>query len=410
MTQITTLIPTGDPVLDTQQIKQALAQYNRVQLDGAGYTPFRVMETIVLNRAGQELVGIQPWSTVIEWCGDPSQACVFAIEQAQYVRLANMMIRPAYMDTPQEVACTGGDTIHLRGAPWSDGRWVCATLCAIENVWIHRMWNGIWVQGGGEHRLKRIQLRALRGSQGVRMFGTRPEEKLFRIIIEDIVADQGEVPNKHIKWIDFNSYSYSLRLDAAALMNGGYGVHMGDDLCTGDSYPMWIIANDVECDHCHLGGVHLAAGEGFQCGESWLGSSITGHGVACVDAWRGDFALSTTRLYGNALNGVHLAVGEVAVCDNVLVGDNSAWSPGQHAGVWLGPQVKDVRLSGFSGDCVGVVGNNQSYGLEIAQGAQRYAVTDLSTHGNLKGDILDHNAQPRSWWHRLMSFRCVLRQ
>lgn len=389
MTSPLILKSTGDVTQDTQNLMHAITQHMHVHLVCDNYVPFRINRTLELTRNGQRVSGINPWATVIEWCGDPTNACVFKICQAQYVSVQDIMIRPGYWHTDRMVSCEGGYAIHVTGhklgAAWLGSAYVC-----IQNVCVFDMWNGMHVEGGAEHRLTRVQLRALRGTCGILFKAEQKSHSLYRCIVEDLVADAAHYANTQIKWINFNSYSYSLRIDGAALMHGGHGIHMGDDVAAGDSYPMWVFANDLECDHNHSHAVQLCAGEGFQCGESWLGSSMTGCGLVTCLTWRGDLALTTTRIYGNAQQGVRLDVGKVTQMASMLVGDNSAQQPSAHAGIQVGAACSHVRISGYSGDCVGVSGNNQSYGVLIARGAQHVDVSDLNVTGNQLAGYADH--------------------
>lgn len=389
------LTPTGDVNQDTRNLQQAVAQHQQVVLDcqSGVHQSYMINDTITLDRSGQRLVGVNPWSTCVVWQGDP-QKSVFEIKGAQYVSVSNMHIMSEDWQSPKNTSATWAIKIGMNGA-------IPSSYSEVNNVWIHGVKNGVQIDGGVEHRLTRLQLRALTGTKGVWLKGSA-QQKLYRCIMSDIVADCGEYNNTQMDWITMDSFAYSLRIDNAALMNGRRGVVMTDSAQTGSSYPTWILANDLETDHTTESGVWLEAGEGFYAGESWLGSSIRGDGLTTCAAWRGDLGISNSRLFGNHAHGINLMAGKGATVVGTTVGDNGAGTAGaaEAYGILVGDATTATTIGNCHlGDAVGVVGNNQAYGLKIKSSALDVTYKGNICTGNVKGKVSDE----RSFWTRWFS-------
>ena len=392
------ITPTGT-VYDALKVQEALDEgYHKVFLDGHDYIPWTFHQTVDYRRSGQSIEGYAPWATTIEWYGPTHRANVFRMSNAlQCTTLKNCMIRPSRWGTSNMSKLTGGYAVVIGD---KDSEAAGDAYCEIENVWTKCFPGYVLITGASECRISKAKMRNMLGKHGILFTGT-DKKRSYRLIIEDVICDnEKEYPNPHISWITLDSYAYSLVIDKAALMNGGIGVLMQDTANTGDSYPMWVIANDIETDHTNWHGIMLTAGEGFQAGESWFGSSIEGCGlIACRD-WRGDISLTgATRIFGNASHGIALMAGKVANLGGLLVGDNGNANPGKHAGLFIGGTADDVTDSGsFFGDCIGVKGNAQGWGA-IINSALANPHIDLSSstmRGNQHGHVLLKNC-PLKW-------------
>ena len=385
-----TLFPSGDPQTDTRSLQQAVANHSHVVLEQApgAYSSFQINDTIRITRSGTKVSGINPWSTCVIWVGE-SHKPMFEITGAQYVTVTNMLLQSSDWQAPRGAGAAWGIRVSQNGD-------VVSSFAHVENVWIQGAQNGIHIQSGVEHRLSRVQLRALTGTKGVHITGT-VQHPQYRCIISDIVCDMGEHENRQVDWITLDSYAYSLRIDGAALLNGRRGLIMMDSQNVGNSYPTWVLANDLETDHTDESGVWLEAGEGFYAGESWFGSSLKGDGVTTTGAWRGDLSITSSRIFGNVGHGVRLDAGVGASMVALTVADNNAGAkPGQRGhGIWVGDQTVATQIGDCHlGDAVGVKGNNQCYGLWIQPNAQQVRYSNITHSGNTEGGIKDM----RSWW------------
>jgi hypothetical protein len=369
--------PSGSVETDTARLTEAARTARRIFLDPGDGQPFRLDQTVRFRLPGQRIWGSGPWASVIEWHGDPAAATVLSLCGGQYIALTDLMIRPAGWGTPEEARITGGAAVTIE----PEGG-VAAAFCELGNLFIHSMGEGVRVAGGAEHRISRLHLRRLRGRKGLQFLAASRETALYRCIVDDIVSAEPENPAYDA--IDQNSYCYSVEVNKAALLGGGTGYAMRDEVSDGASYPMWAFAQDLETDHTAGNGVELQAGEGFEAVTSWFGSSLHGAGLAAGAAWRGDLALSACRLYGNAREGLSLTAGKGAALSGLLIGDNGTAEPGALAGILVAGNAENVSVAASCcGDMVGVRGNAQGWGVLLRGGPRR---VNLSTFGTLVGN------------------------
>ncbi|MBP0446552.1 hypothetical protein J8J14_17395 [Roseomonas sp. SSH11] len=376
--------PSGSVEEDTARLTELAQRARQIFFDPGSGQPLRLNRTIRFGLAGQRFWGSAPWASTVEWHGDPDKATVFALRGNQYMSISNMMIRPGHWGTPQEIRMRAGAAITIE-----DENGTSAAFCELDNIFIHAMADGVLVGGGAEHRIRRLQLRKLRGRKGLRFFAPSKARALYRCIVDDMVSAEAESPEYDA--IDHNSYSYSVEVDKAALLNGGRGYTMADDVADGASYPMWAFAQDLETDHTAQGGVELWAGEGFEAVTSWFGSSLGGAGLLAGGAWRGDLALSACRIYGNAREGMSITAGKGAALSGLLVGDNGVMRPGSMAGILIGGQAENISIAAScSGDMVGVRGNAQGWGVILHDKPRRVNLSSFGTlEGNQRGKILN---------------------
>lgn len=386
---------TGDPAADTAAIEQAVAAgYRDILLDGR--QPWRLLRTIVLQAGGQTVRGVSRRATSVEWCGDPADATAFRLRRQQEMRVTTMTIRPCRMGQPDELVATGGAAVVIEPAALPDGTGavIAPGWSEVSDLWVMRLWDGVHVLGATETRLKGLRLWDLRGWNGVLIRGTAAH-RVYRVVIEDMVG--GGPTHGGVVWVNQNSYAYSVVLDRAALVQGGVGVRMADDVAAGDSYPMWLFAYDLETDHTAWHGVDLQAGEGFLCSVCWLGSSVQGFGAVAHSAWRGDLTITGSRVYGNGGHGVALLAGRGAHLAASLVGDNGTLAPGVYSGVLVGAGTRATTILGSTiGDLVGVAGNAQGWGVAIEAGADEVVAIGNVLTGNRAGPLWNGGAGQRS--------------
>lgn len=294
------------------------------------------------------------------------------VRGASHARLSDLYISS---NTP----LTGGSAIRLghNGANSSYAPMV-------ENVRIDNCSNGVLCEGVTIACLRHLQLRNLSGLRGVHITGTQAF-KSSRVVIDDMVADNPlQVPGT-TTWIDFDSYGYSLVVNKAALINGKHALAMNDTANTGSSYPIWAYVWDLEADHSYGNCVNLAGGEGFFMMGSWIGSSRGNNGVKLGASFRGESQIIGCRIYGNWFYGILFDAGPVhTIIANNFIGDNNVSNSAAVSGIGLVTGCAGITITGNKvGDCIGVAGNNQKYGVLI-----NGACTDLDiSHNDLTGNV-----------------------
>jgi hypothetical protein len=196
----------------------------------------------------------------------------------------------------------------------------------------------------------------------------------------------------------FDSYVHSLIVTACAFLWGGTAVYMTDYANTTDSYPTWIHAFDLECDHQWNSAVILNGGEGCFITTSWIGSSLSGNGLVTIPAstgvsgWRGELLLTNSRIFGNAQTGILLNGGVDTCINNCAIGDNGTQTPNTYNGITVASGVSKFAITGNKiGDGIGTTANQQAYGVYIFTGASDYyQVIGNILYGNTVGQIGDY--------------------
>jgi hypothetical protein len=205
-------------------------------------------------------------------------------------------------------------------------------------------------------------------------------------------------PNNFIHLV-YDSYVHSLIVTACAFLWGGTAVYMTDYANTTDSYPTWLHAFDLECDHQWNSAVILNGGEGCFITTSWIGSSLSGNGLVTmppspstgVSGWRGELLLSNSRIMGNAQTGILLNGGVDACINNCAIGDNGGQTPNTYNGITVASGVSKFSITGNKiGDAIGTTFNGQAYGVYIfSGGSDYYQVIGNILYGNTVGQIGD---------------------
>lgn len=220
--------------------------------------------------------------------------------------------------------------------------------------------------------------------------GSTPES-VFTGTITSGTATLKWVCNTSLVHLVQDNWGYSLVIEKAALLNGAIGYRMTDTAATGSSYPIWCFADDLECDHNYYTGVDLDRGEGFfDFGGAWLGSCLTGNGLAIDSNFRGEVAFGPgSRIMGNAQHGILRQAGPVDVrFVGVECADNSAASSGTYHGLVLASGAVDTHIvGGRYGDSISVSGNAQSYGILINASCDKTSIIGAVVRGNTTGGI-----------------------
>jgi hypothetical protein len=329
--------PSGAAATDTANIQNALNTGRPVRLTTGTY---RINATLQMWTSGQKLLGMGQWATTLEWHGPAAAATVVRMRDAQYMEVADLHIRPAgYTGVADSgTVPTGGFAIEI--VP----NVVYPAYCDVRRVLIRGMYSGVLVRSASECRVEKshfILRRADGGGRGV-LFEGAAAAGGYRLVIDDLIVNTDQpvvatmgTPNDPMG-VAMNSYAYSLVINKATLMRCSYGVLMVDAVNAENSYPMWIIANDLEVDHCRQG-VVLTGGEGFQATASWIGSSALS-GVLAENLWRGDLAITGSRIMGNLSHGIALRAGRAAEVVGNLIGANGG------SGVYIDGSVNGAKV------------------------------------------------------------------
>jgi hypothetical protein len=220
--------------------------------------------------------------------------------------------------------------------------------------------------------------------------GSTPESVFTGTIADGAAA--WKFVSSDLKWIFHDSNAYSLVIEKAGCINGNAGYWMDDAINSGTSYPIWAFINDLECDHSFAANVVLNRGEGIYANGSWWGSCLNGNGCLITATFRGEVAVTTTRIAHALQNGVSLSAGPVDVLfDGNIIGDNSQAGSAQFHGISVGAGASRFQITNNRiGDIVGTAGNPQGFGVMVAAGASNdYQIAGNCVTGNVSGGISD---------------------
>lgn len=348
---------TGDGTTSDQTaFANAIATGKCVYVPAGNY---RLTGALTLQTSGQVLFGDGPWQSIIEWDGGSVNAIV--MQDQQYMGVRDLMIRPKSGSS----ALTSGYAIAFARSAAN------TFMCDVTNVLIYQMFNGVLTRSVTEAIVKDVLCWGLTGTRGVLFDGTAAGPSYAATL--DGLRFGGMASNTSITLVAQDSFGYSLRMRKCVLLYGGIGFRMLDTLATGSSYPIWCLANGVEIDHPNTAGISLEAGEGLSMSNSWVGSCLAGPGVQTTSNWRGECTITATRIMGNYTHGVALGAGVDAIITDNVIGDNSAAGSGTYHGINVAANLtRFIIANNRIGDVVGVAGNNQGYGVNVAAGTSDY--------------------------------------
>ena len=198
------------------------------------------------------------------------------------------------------------------------------------------------------------------------------------------------VMQSELTWVNQDNYAYSVTMKQGALINGAYSIRMMDTAATGTSYPIWCYVDNVDTDHPYWAGIYADRGEGLYVTQSWHGSTLGGHGINLRSNFRGDVAISNSRIYGNLQHGIFVNCPNVIINGN-QIGDNSAAVANTYDGIIVAANINNFSITGnMVGDSVSVAGNNQKYGIEVTAGtSDNYIISGNWCMGNTTGKVQD---------------------
>jgi hypothetical protein len=199
------------------------------------------------------------------------------------------------------------------------------------------------------------------------------------------------ITNTSLTWIRQDSYANSLTLVHGALLDAAYGLRMTDSAATGDSYPQWFYAYDLEADHNFESGTSAEAGIGLHLTGSWVGSTLHGNGIQFVSGFKGEGSIDSTRVLGCYLNGIVLGAGPDVKINNNIVANNSTAGKALYNGIAVASGVVRFTIQGNSvGFIAPFTSTNQGYGIVVLPGASNYyMITGNMGVGNVRASVSD---------------------
>jgi len=349
----------------------------------SGYGPFGLTDTTSTA------------STIIEWgvTTDTDQN-VITISGKQHCIIESMNIRR----NPSQIGShlSTGHAIFLTNNAYD---------CEVRTCRISGTGNGISM-GGNANQVIDCEIRALYGTYGIKYFGTVSLNN-FRGVISKVIMDNSEAPEVQTTFthLIYDSYAHSLIIEASALLYGGTAILMQDSIgaaYTLDSYsfPTWIHAFDLECDHQYNSAIVLNGGEGCFLTTSWIGSSLTGNGIVTGSNWRSELLVTNSRIWGNAQFGILLNAGFGACINNNLIAYNSVVTTGC-AGIGVGSGISRFAITGNNItndtsflkpaiDGGGPLTPTQAYGVLInSGGSDYYQIVGNVINGNIIANVAD---------------------
>lgn len=190
--------------------------------------------------------------------------------------------------------------------------------------------------------------------------------------------------NEDMEWINIDSYASSLILLATPVLGGTYGVTMTDSAAALGSYPNWVFAEDLECDHQVQSAVLANGGKGLTFSNCWFGSTLLGQGIWTNGAYLGETTVTGSKFLALGSTGIWLGAGvdtqitgnEFLACSTAAIGTLPAIyiAPdvgkvgivgnlfGSHVGVGVGYMSRAVLIDTGTGDYITITGNT-SYDL-----------------------------------------------
>lgn len=220
--------------------------------------------------------------------------------------------------------------------------------------------------------------------------GTTPASAYTNTITDGTV--QWKFVAQQVIGLRQESYSYSLRVNNSAFLNGYQGYLSADTANTGSSYPKFNYFNNIEIDHSYHTGMKLTAGVTHQVNNSWIGSSLSNNGIQTDSTYKGEFSIMNSRISGNAETGILLNGTSVYLVTGNFITSNGIKTAATYNGVTVAANVTRFIISGNHFGVDPDIGSSQtSYGVAIVAGTSNYynIVNNICAGGNTAGCILD---------------------
>lgn len=167
------------------------------------------------------------------------------------------------------------------------------------------------------------------------------------------------------------NYAHSLSMKTATCLNGAYGYRMADSANTGSSRPLWMDAVQLVSDHAYFGGVLATHGHSIDLGTgTWIGSTLQGAGITCMDQFKGPFRMDRGRIVANGFAGLNiLAANNFNVSKCNFGGNGWTAANGTYNDIYVAPGIKDFDISHNHFGEYGGTANTTNYGIYVDAGA-----------------------------------------
>ncbi|MGD1701423.1 glycosyl hydrolase family 28-related protein [Dapis sp. BLCC M229] len=168
------------------------------------------------------------------------------------------------------------------------------------------------------------------------------------------VSDGGvswQFVSRKITWVVQESNGFSLVLSKAALLNGWVGYSM-QNTSAPETPPLWIIGDDIECDHSYYANIQLLGGSGAYINNSWFGSCFSGNGMNIIPPFQGQVSMINVRLSFAAQHGIFIGTyGTTSnpkdiLIQNNFIGGNGQSNPNTYNGIVVAGDVKGLQIIG----------------------------------------------------------------
>ena len=200
----------------------------------------------------------------------------------------------------------------------------------------------------------------------------------------------------------YDSYAHSLIVSACAFLWGGTAVRMRDSenepyTPAEYSFPTWLHAFDLECDHQSNGSIILEGGEGCFITTSWIGANYNGSGILTTGNWRSELLVTNSRIHSCAQFGILLNVGFSSCISNNAIVYNSAKFPGLYAGIGVGSNASrfTITCNNITNDTSFLMrdppGSSTFVPLTPVQGYGIYIVGNPTDYYQIVGNVINGN-------------------
>jgi hypothetical protein len=196
----------------------------------------------------------------------------------------------------------------------------------------------------------------------------------------------------------YESYAHSLIVESSAFLWGGTAVLMNDSVGAtytqaNHSFPTWLHAFDLECDHQSNDAIRLYGGEGCFITTSWIGSSYNANGIVTDVNWRSELLVTNSRIYANGQFGILLNIGFGSFINNNIIAYNSVKSIGSYAGIGVGSNVSKFSITGnnITNDTSFIKPGGGSNPLDPTQGWGIFIVGGTTDYYQIVGNVINNN-------------------
>lgn len=270
---------------------------------------------------------------------------------------------------------TGGALIAFRGSDRG----------SVSNIIATSPFNGIFATKVNVLSLSEVWVNGIRGEFGVQIYGDATNrsdvidmDNVIQSCSDNAVGATGIL-------IDGNVHTVDIRHAACTKMGRGLWVKN----TSGALNPAFITGYDIQVDFPLNEAVRL---EGSA--RTILLTDLYAHGSVQADGIYIDASVQNVSIQGgqcdsNYKRGI-FAGGRYIKVSSQQVSNNSAQGSAAWPGIEIGTASVGVSIVGnLSGQWLGYAANLQSYGVQIAAGAQAYVVTSNNLRLNVTGEFLD---------------------